>query len=291
MFDERPIVGHIRFSFYGLTDTRSKPEPDGVALANLYEEGRMARRFFLFENLTLPSLLAQTDRNFRTVIMSSEVMPDRFKERLLRVAARLPGAVVDFSQWTRGDRAFRQHMLKSLGPGMTGTAVHFRLDDDDAVSSSYISRLRRVSGQLSQGTHITFPTGLYVFPARPDQTEGTSILHQNFLAAQGLAIVVGGGFLKNPFQMMHGAVWRRWPVVSDPGLPAYIRSFHDSNDTVSLQDNVLETLRRERFSRRAGRHSAAVEDVLAEHFPFIDRPRLDGLVACLAEIRDLSDLP
>ena len=51
VFDHRPIYGHIRFSFYGFTDTRLKPDPDDKALAELYDETRMARRFFLFENL------------------------------------------------------------------------------------------------------------------------------------------------------------------------------------------------------------------------------------------------
>lgn len=291
MFEERPIVGHVRFSFYGLTDTRSKPGDDGAALAALYDETRMARRFFLFENLTLPSLIAQTDRAFRTVIMSSEVMPDRFKDRLFQVAARLPGALVDFSPWTRGDRAFRQHMLAPLGPDRTGTAVHFRLDDDDAVSTSYIARLRRISGQLPPGTHITFPTGLFAFPADPARAEGASILHQHFLGAQGLAIVSGPGFLKNPFQMMHGNVWRRWPVVSDPGFPAYIRTWHDSNDTAARQDGLLAEIRRERFSRRAARHAAEVEETLAQHFPFLTRERLDGLIPRVDAIRSLSDLP
>ncbi|HLQ19156.1 MAG TPA: glycosyltransferase, partial [Tabrizicola sp.] len=67
MFEDRQIYGHIRFSFYGFTDTREHPDEDGAALARLYDETRMARRFFLFENLTLPSLINQTDPGFTTV--------------------------------------------------------------------------------------------------------------------------------------------------------------------------------------------------------------------------------
>ena len=117
MFDHRPIYGHIRFSFCGFTDTRLKPDSDDSALAELYDEMRMARRFFLFENLTLPSLIAQTDRNFTTVLMSSDVMPDRFKDRLVAVAARLPGAIVDVSASRRGDLAFRKFIVERWRPG------------------------------------------------------------------------------------------------------------------------------------------------------------------------------
>lgn len=291
MFDQRPIYGHIRFSFYGITDTRLKPDADGTALARLYDETRMARRFFLFENLTLPSLLAQTDRNFRTVIMSSSVMPDRFKDRLSTLAARLPGAMVEFSEYQRGDKAFRRIMAKAGGAGGREASVHFRLDDDDALSIRYIERLREISRVLSPSTHITFPTGILLFPAGTDGPTGTSMVRQQLLTAQGLATVNGGAFQKNPFQMMHGAVWTRWPVVSDPRIVGYIRVQHFENDTLARQDRVIGALQVERASRRAARHAATVDRVLAEAFPWIDRPTLDGLLARCEAVKSLADLP
>ena len=167
MFDTRPIYGHIRFSFYGVTDTRAKPDSDGSTLARLYDETRMARRFFLFENITLPSLVNQTDRDFRTVIMSSTVMPDPYKERLTALARRLPGAVVEFSPYTRGDRAFQKFMVEASGYKGRGQSVHFRLDDDDAVSVNYIARLREISRVLSPSTHITLSLIHISEPTRP----------------------------------------------------------------------------------------------------------------------------
>jgi Putative rhamnosyl transferase len=291
VFDHRPIYGHIRFSFYGVTDTRLKPDTDGTALARLYDETRMARRFFLFENLTLPSLLAQTDRDFRTVIMSSSVMPDRFKDRLSTLAARLPGAMLDFSEYQNGDKAFRAVMAQSAGFQGRESSVHFRLDDDDALCITYIQRLREISRILSPSTHITFPTGILLFPSDKSAPTGTSMVHQQLLTAQGIATVNGGRFQKNPFQMMHGAVWTRWPVVSDPRMAAYIRVQHFENDTVARQDRVIGAAQTERSSRRAPRHAAAVDRALAESFPWIDRPTLDGLLARCEAVKSLSDLP
>ncbi|OZA07675.1 MAG: hypothetical protein B7Y02_13595, partial [Rhodobacterales bacterium 17-64-5] len=259
MFDERPIVGHIRFSFYGITDTRLKPDTDGTALARLYDETRMARRFHLFETLTLPSLKAQTDQDFRIVVMTSEMMPERFKARLRAVMADVPNAVIDFSVHARGDKAFRSHMLRSLGPDLDGTAVHFRLDDDDALGRTYIADLRRISQSLPPTTHITFPRGLILFPARPDSPEGAVMEEVHYLAAMGLAVVCSRSFAKNPFQMMHGIVWKRWPVVSYPRGHAFIRTQHFSNDTLARQDKILIALRTERLSRRADRWVATVD--------------------------------
>ena len=290
MFDKRPIYGHIRFSFYGFTDTRLKPDADGAALARLYDETRMARRFFLFENLTLPSLMAQTDKDFTTVIMSSDVMPDRFKERLRAAASHLPGAVVEFSPHRRGDYAFGRFMAEAAGYKLRGQSVHFRLDDDDALAATYVARLRKISQTLSPSTHISFPSGIMLFPARASAPEGTSMLHQRFLTAIGLATVNGGTFHKNPFQMMHSNVWTRWPVVSDPSFPAFIRTQHFENDTAAKQDRIVGAMQRERSSRRAARHIAAVDNALAGNFPFIDRERLDALLGQCAEVRSLEDL-
>lgn len=291
MFDSRPIYGHIRFSFYGITDTRTKPDDTGAALARLYDETRMARRFFLFENLTLPSLVNQTDRDFRTVIMSSQAMPDRFRQRLTALAARLPGAVVEFSHHERGDLAFHKFMVESAGHKGRGHSVHFRLDDDDALSVNYVARLREISRILSPSTHITFPSGIFLFPASATEPTGTSMVQQRFLTAIGLATVNGGNFQKNPFQMMHGNVWTRWPVVSDPGFVAHIRSQHFDNDTAAYQDRILTGLQRERASRRGARHAAVIDRRLAESFPWIDRETLDGLIARCDGVKSLADLP
>lgn len=291
MFDHRPIIGHIRFSFYGITDTRLRPDEADAALARLYDETRMARRFHLFENLTLPSLLAQTDKDFRIVIMSSDVMPEPYKDRLRAVTAGLPDVVLDFSASRIGRRAFRPHMIGSLGVRATGTAIHFRLDDDDALARTYIARLRKLSHALPPSTHITFPTGIMLFPADPAKPDGVAIEHRHFLTGLGLAIVAGAAFIKSPFEMMHSNVWTRWPVVSDPSLCAYIRTQHFENDTVARQDKILTALRRERTSRRAGRHVTIIDAALAENFPFIDQTRLNNLLAENHAITSMADLP
>lgn len=223
--------------------------------------------------------------------MSSDVMPDRFKERLVVLAARLPGAVVEFSASRRGDLAFQKFIADSLAPRMRGTAVHFRLDDDDALAVSYIARLRQISQTLPPSTHISFPSGIMLFPSGRDEPSGGSMPHQRFLTAIGLATVNSAKFTKNPFQMMHSNVWTRWPVVSDPSFPAFIRTQHFANDTAEKQDRIISALQRERFSRRAGRHIAAVETALASHFPFITRERLDGLLGESLKIQGMADLP
>ena len=53
--------------------------------------------------------------------MSSEVMPDPYKQRLTAIAARLPGAMVEFSPHQRGDLAFQKFMIEAAGYKGRGT--------------------------------------------------------------------------------------------------------------------------------------------------------------------------
>ena len=286
-----PIIGHVRFSYYGYTDTRLKPDKTGEALARLYDETRMARRFFLFETLTLPSLLAQTDPDFSILIMSSTVMPEPFRQRLTQIAARLPQAKVVFSGHRRSLLAYDAPMREALGPDQTGYAVHFRLDDDDALARSYIQRLRQQAQGMPPRTHFSFPTGIHLFPAKAGGTVGTSLVVKEFLTAQGLAYVSGDGFLRNPFATLHRQVWLSFPVLLNPDFPCYIRTSHFDNDTVARQDQVLQGRRQTRSGPEAAEHAQAVEAMLADEFPFIDRARLDAVLGDLTAIRGMADLP
>jgi hypothetical protein len=219
------------------------------------------------------------------------VMPDRFKERLTAVASLLPGAVVEFSKHQRGDLAFRRFMLEASAPKGRGTSVHFRLDDDDALAVSYIARLRKITQSLPPSTHVTFPTGIFLFPAGTGSPNGVSMPHQRMLTAIGLATINGGTFQKNPFQMMHQNVWTRWPVVCDPTFTSHIRTQHLENDTLANQNRILAPLQRERSSRRKDRYVNAVERELALHFPYLDRETLDSLIGRCEAVNSLADLP
>ena len=209
------------------------------------------------------------------------------------VVAALGPLLVDAAEVgvARGDLAFHKYMVEASGYKGRANSVHFRLDDDDAVSVNFIARLREVTRILSPSTHVTFPTGIFVFPASATEAIGVSMVQQRFLTAIGLATVNGPSFTKNPFQMMHGNVWTRWPVVSDPSFCANIRSQHFENDSGALQDRILGALQKERNSRRGRRHASAVDRRLSETFPWIDRETLDGLIGRCDAVKSMADLP
>ena len=285
------IYGHCRFSWFGISDTGRELTGIEDAHLRLWHPLRMAIRFYLFEHLMLPSLGAQTDQDFRILVMSSDVMPDAFKERLWLVASRLPQATVVFSRTRRSIHAYQRHMEDALGPDRTAQPLHFRLDDDDALAHSFIARLRVAARDLPPRTHFSFPKGILLFPTAFDGNEGASIMINQYLTALGLAWISDADFLRPPFAMMHQKLWMDYPVVSDPGFPAYIRAMHFDNDTRFRQNRFLRSYRAERFGPSAPKCAAEVDAALAAEFPSVARPRLDALIGELAQIKGLADLP
>ena len=57
-----------------------------------------------------------------------------------------------------------------------------------------------------------------------------------------------------------------------------------------ILDRILAALQLERASRRSSRHATQVERGLAQAFPWIDRPKLDGLIARCSAVERMADL-
>ena len=129
------ILGVLRFSY---------PAKEGFAVsgldpealeAHLYEPARIRQRFAYLETITLPSLAAQTDPDFRLVILGGTTLPMRFRTRLRGLEERYSFVRVCFLErmgaLAAAKRAFRRG-LEDVAEASHVTG--FRIDDDDAVA-------------------------------------------------------------------------------------------------------------------------------------------------------------
>ncbi len=227
------VYGYMRFSYAGKSDARASRtgEPIESVASVLYDPVRMARRFYLFENLCLPSLMAQTNQNFRMIVLASDIMPDVYKERLAAVTSDVPQIEILYSSAEHVTDAFNPRMAE-LVAGIAGPTAHFRLDDDDAIAASMVARLEAALGLAPQVRVVSFPNGLYL-----THQDGQSYLLREYFPfiGIGLAFLNMPGQIQNPYQCKHAEVNRRYPAFSDPEPIGYIHSAHDSSDTVSRQ--------------------------------------------------------
>lgn len=287
----RSITGYVRFSFFGPSDTRRIDYDDlEAAIGQLYNEERMAQRFHLFESICLPSIRAQTDPDFRLVVLTSTVMPPAMLERLRQVCAPVPQIDICLSE----DRSIRRSLVPHLQAARDGAAdgrsLHFRLDDDDAIGRDYIATLRRIAGDAEQRTFITFPRGIDAFCHANGTTQsGPRTVAFN---SAGLAVMLGPDYNRNPFMVRHGDVGLRFPTITDDSIVGWLRTHHISSDTAGRHN-----AKRKRFERGLAQtespsgRDADISDDLAKGFPWLTSSGLDSILLRLPEIRDMSDLP
>ncbi|MEM9575564.1 MAG: glycosyltransferase [Pseudomonadota bacterium] len=265
------IYGHCRFSWFGISDTGRDITDLETARNILWHPERMAVRFHLFETIMLPSIRAQTDADFFLYLIVSEDMPQVYHDRLAMLTRTTP--------MVRILRTAERDIARALRPALDGSlemapkALHFRIDDDDALCSTYIARLRNIveRAELDPGTAISFPKGVAGFfhDGKAKHTE----FYKTYVAA-GLAFVVGDGYHRNPFQVQHRKVGQRQPSFVDPTFHAFQVTLHTVNNTRGYKHIVHDHTRRSRGTERLLRNNPDVAEgaiVPAGLDPDIDR--------------------
>ena len=76
------VLGLCRFSSPALGGFQREHQTRGERQAYLYDTARLIHRFRLFESLCLPSITAQTDRDFTFLILTGDDLPASALDRL-----------------------------------------------------------------------------------------------------------------------------------------------------------------------------------------------------------------
>lgn len=174
------IVGICRFSFVGRGDWRRFVPLRGAEVtaadldaqaAELFAPERLERRFRTFERLCLPSVAAQSDGDFRFVILTSPLMPAPWLARLRAAAAAVPMAEVVVSDAPDVNAALAAPLARLAAEAPGRGLVQFRLDDDDAISRDFVANLRghtaRLSGLPSYAVSFLRNLAVTLYPGAP----------------------------------------------------------------------------------------------------------------------------
>lgn len=280
------IYGHCRFSYFGASDTGKAVQTLDDARALLWNPERMAVRFHLFANLMLPSIRAQTDGGFQFVITTSQEMPDPYQARLDALIAGLPNCRILRTASRNINFALRP-IMREASDDHQAPALHFRLDDDDALCASYVARLRACAGGLRPSTMITFPKGVL------GHTDAGIARHRAFNKngiAIGLALVKEAGGTRSPFGIQHRAYAQNNPVYCDPTFPAYHYTRHTTNNTngydqrIHRSGGVVDIVAQNSHKTHPEFAEGAVttpeaEAMIAEAFPYTDGAALRQVIA------------
>lgn len=249
------LAGLIRFSYPALSGFSAK-SPDAASLqALLFARPRLERRFALFETLALPSLLAQTDRDFETLVLIGDAMPswavDRLQAGIAPLNARLV-ALPPMHHYPATQAAF------ATLPARANTHLtSFRLDDDDALDRDHIARLRRIAGGIAAFNATPFAIahnrGLFIDLTGP--TPRFAEVTEKMPLGIGLALCAPVDHADTIFRRNHRLLPQFVTTFSDAHDMAFLRSVHAGNDSTAHTTGMV-----------TDRSGAETAEILLAHF-------------------------
>ncbi len=131
----------------------------------------LEQRFRLFEQFTLPSVLNQTDKNFKWIVLFSSETPIKYKSRIDEIRSRCPqfrAIGVAPGQSAIFGQIFKEVIENDLGDKAEGIVSTTYLDNDDALSVHYMEMIHNLISTnynkiIAQTSIINFRFGCQYF--------------------------------------------------------------------------------------------------------------------------------
>ncbi|MCY4180883.1 MAG: glycosyltransferase [Litoreibacter sp.] len=229
------LLYQTRFSYLGQSGWQSEASKDETLL---FAPERMQRRFELFEKITLASLKAQSDPEFKLILLTSSRMPDQDATLLAELTQDMLGGdrVEILSRAPRmAGRVFRGHVQDRYAAEEQLCQVV--LDDDDALSLDFTEVCRREAIRALETDYDGDPSRFLSFARGANMLleEGQPIrLSDKYtpMVNLGLALASRADTEKHPYLTHHLAIGQNHPsVIINTLRPFYLRTIHDQNDS------------------------------------------------------------
>ncbi|MEM7061355.1 MAG: glycosyltransferase [Pseudomonadota bacterium] len=231
-------VGLVRFSVLTPDYYAARFPTLEETAQHLFSSERMDLRFRLFEQLCLPSLVRQTDRDFDMIVLTAESMPEVYLSRLIDLLDPLPNFHCR-PVGTGNHYKSVQDGYNSVGRDDVTHRILFRLDDDDAVDMNFVKRTKRLARGLKRMNPgrkpfiIAYNRGFYV---RSSQ-DGNEIFDacERAPLSTGTTLVAPARLGANPYRYNHRRFAQHFNTYSDISVPAFIRTIHKDNKSNPAQ--------------------------------------------------------
>jgi len=231
------VVVVIRFSYVADAGFRLSREGLDAARATLYAPERLERRFRLFEALTVPSLLGQTDPDYTLAVLVGADFPSTSHARLAQLIAPLRDAHIIALPPHNNYKSTKLAIETCRRPEATHI-LSLRLDDDDALGRDVVEAQKRIApvvasaGPAGAPAVICFNNGLFL--------ELSGHGNRIYGVIEKLPLGIGMGMLAPAearptiFSTDHRQVHMRWNTYTEALTPRFIRTVHRDNDSAAL---------------------------------------------------------
>jgi len=224
-----PALGGFTMSLDGLDNAKKQ----------LYDTGRLDRRFHIFEKLTLPSLLAQSVQDYEIAIIIGEDMPSRYISHLEFLLKPLPNAKLFALPSIHREVAHVIDLMRDKTKRFIATT---RLDDDDAISIDCVESIQNKckiilrTNITSLPVAIAFNNGLFL--EKSDDRATIYGVKQRSPLGIGLTLLTKTREKQTIYTRNHRQAAAYWNCISDAVNPTFIRSVHKDNDSNAHSDGV-----------------------------------------------------
>ena len=148
------IVNHFILTRFNLRLWRQDKNGSPVRTVEWLEH-----RFALFERYCLPSVVAQSCKDFQWIVLFDSKTPEAFRERIEGYRVLCPQLVPVFVEPENGRffaNIFRGEVSKRLKADRVITTY---LDNDDALAVGFVEDVQRRATELPDGTFISYTDG------------------------------------------------------------------------------------------------------------------------------------
>ncbi len=233
------VIALIRFSYISDSGdsyvlTRGKDLNERVE--TILNDRRLEKRFDLFEKICLPSLKAQDPNAFAAILLCSELLPGRYADRLVASLSAHSNLHAVFEAPGNYGAKFQDAATRLFAAG-NGPVASCRLDDDDALSADFSTRMCEFLRPDLEGYCVSLTTGVEV-----ERVDGEAQAWEKYwvMGSAGLALIAPDAHAGNIYYMgNHARVCQRTPTIIDAREVCYLQTIHSENDSVRRRPQTL----------------------------------------------------
>lgn len=172
---------------------------------NVFSPEYFNYRFRIFREITLKSLISQTDKDFRCVLYHSSEMPLDYKQKFLDLEKEFPFLK---SVWQDDAKIFYPYATKPI-------VMSIRIDNDDAIPMDFVERFRPFCNQNFKDMVICVPK-IVICKRASDQVYE---VRKEYYGSNSIGMAYISDNSKNVFELgNHTEVNNKLPLISLPGV-------------------------------------------------------------------------
>lgn len=206
------------------------------------DENYLSNRFEIFEKYTFPSVIAQSCREFKWIVMFHQETPERFKEKLKELEEKGRGIFVPLymteEECAKASVILNAYLKKQAEDRGETIVVTTRMDNDDAIHRDYVKEIQKSvleNGKKQNSYYINFNNGLQWIPSK-------GFLRKFYYPNNHfLSLVTPIENLRNALEFSHGFIDREYKQCQGKSTePMWIEMIHTSNYMNSEKINIFQ---------------------------------------------------